>query len=107
MSLRRLGCHLRSGHIPWKSCSGLIGAADEAGSPACGSVMPAIPFNMPYTTGEELACIQQAIERRHLSGDGHFTRLCQDLLAQRFGSASALLTVSCTAALEMSMLLLD
>jgi dTDP-4-amino-4,6-dideoxygalactose transaminase len=69
--------------------------------------MPAIPFNSPYTTGEELDCIRQAIERRHLSGDGHFTRLCQDLLAKCFGSASALLTVSCTAALEMSMLLFD
>ena len=44
--------------------------------------MPAIPFNIPYTTGEELDCIQQAIKRRHLSGDGHFTRLCQDLLAK-------------------------
>ena len=76
-------------------------------APACGSIMPAIPFNMPYTTGEELDGIQQAIGRLHLSGDGHFTRLCQDLLAQRFGSASALLTVSCTAVLEMSMLLLD
>jgi dTDP-4-amino-4,6-dideoxygalactose transaminase len=76
-------------------------------APAYGSIMPAIPFNMPYTTGEELDGIQQAIGRLHLSGDGHFTRLCQDLLARRFGSASALLTVSCTAALEMSMLLFD
>jgi dTDP-4-amino-4,6-dideoxygalactose transaminase len=65
-----------------------------------------IPYNVPYTTGDEFDCIRQAIERRHLSGDGTFTRNCQELLRQRFGSPT-LLTQSCSAALELAMLLVD
>jgi dTDP-4-amino-4,6-dideoxygalactose transaminase len=66
-----------------------------------------IPFNKPYMTGRELAYIAQAHTNGHLSGDGPFTRRCNAWLEQRTQAHKALLTHSCTAALEMSALLLD
>jgi len=68
---------------------------------------PIIPFNRPYMTGEELGLIAQAHARGHLSGDGEFTRRCHSWLEQHTGCQRALLTHSCTAALEMSALLLN
>lgn len=66
-----------------------------------------IPFNRPYMTGRELSNIAQAHANGHLSGDGPFTRYCHAWLADRTRAHKALLTHSCTAALEMSALLLD
>lgn len=66
-----------------------------------------IPFNRPYMTGKELGLISQAHDNGHLSGDGPFTRRCHEWLQQRTGARKALLTHSCTAALEMAALLLD
>ncbi len=66
-----------------------------------------IPFNRPYMTGRELWLIAQAHARGHLSGDGEFTRRCHAWLEAHTGCRKALLTHSCTAALEMSALLLD
>lgn len=66
-----------------------------------------VPFNKPYMTGRELAYIAQAHANHHLSGDGPFTRRCHDWLERTTGSYKALLTHSCTAALEMSALLMD
>ncbi|GAB2503024.1 dTDP-4-amino-4,6-dideoxygalactose transaminase [Lysobacter humi (ex Lee et al. 2017)] len=66
-----------------------------------------IPFNRPYMTGRELSNIAQAHANGHLSGDGPFTRYCHEWLARSTGAHKALLTHSCTAALEMSALLLD
>jgi dTDP-4-amino-4,6-dideoxygalactose transaminase len=66
-----------------------------------------LPFNRPHLTGREFANMQAAVENLHLSGDGPFTRQCQAWLEQRVGSARALLTHSCTAALEMAALLID
>lgn len=66
-----------------------------------------IPFNRPYMTGRELSNIAQAHANGHLSGDGPFTHYCHEWLARRTGANRALLTHSCTAALEMSALLLD
>lgn len=66
-----------------------------------------LKFNKPYMTGRELWLISQAHANGHLSGDGAFTRRCHAWLEQRTGCAKALLTHSCTAALEMSALLLD
>jgi dTDP-4-amino-4,6-dideoxygalactose transaminase len=57
--------------------------------------------------GKELEFIQDALTRQRLSGDGHFTRLCQELLQKEVGSERALLTTSCTSALEMSAILLN
>lgn len=64
-----------------------------------------IPFNKPYMTGRELSLIAQAHANGHLSGDGAFTRQCNDWLESNTHSAKALLTHSCTAALEMAALL--
>lgn len=66
-----------------------------------------IPFNRPYMTGRELWLIAQAHANGHLSGDGPFTKRCHAWLEDSTGAATALLTHSCTAALEMSALLLD
>lgn len=64
-----------------------------------------IPFNKPYMTGKELWYIAQAHAKGHLAGDGSFTKLCSQWLEQRTGSSKALLTHSCTAALEMAAML--
>src|SRR5579883_2712821 len=66
-----------------------------------------VPFNQPYMTGRELEYITQAHENRHLAGNGVFTRRCQDWLQQRLNCRKALLTHSCTAALELAALLAD
>jgi dTDP-4-amino-4,6-dideoxygalactose transaminase len=66
-----------------------------------------VPFNRVYTTGQELAYLQQAIASGQLCGDGSFTKQCQDWLQTSLGSAKVLLTHSCTAALEMAALLAD
>ena len=58
-------------------------------------------------TGQELDLIAQAHANGHLSGDGPFTRRCHTWLEANTGASKALLTHSCTAALEMSALLLD
>jgi len=67
----------------------------------------AIPFNKPYMTGRELGYIAEAHANGHLSGDGPFTRRCHAWLEATTGARKALLTHSCTAALEMTALLLD
>lgn len=66
-----------------------------------------IPFNRPYLTGKELSNIAQAHMNAQLAGDGEFTRACQTWLEELGGSKKALLTHSCTAALEMAALLCD
>lgn len=66
-----------------------------------------ISFNKPYMTGKELYYIANAHASRHLSGDGDFTRACNEWLQKLSGSPTVLLTHSCTAALEMSALLCD
>lgn len=66
-----------------------------------------IPFNKPYMTGKELWNIAQAHVNGHMAGDGPFTKRCHQWLEQRTGSHKALLTHSCTAALEMAALLAD
>lgn len=64
-----------------------------------------IQFNKPFIVGEELAYIREAVSRGKLTGDGHFTRLCQGYFQDRYGFRKCLLTTSCTDALEMSALL--
>jgi dTDP-4-amino-4,6-dideoxygalactose transaminase len=66
-----------------------------------------IPFNKPYMTGKELWYISQAHANGHLAGDGEFTRRCNAWLERRVGCNKALLTHSCTAALEMTAILAD
>jgi dTDP-4-amino-4,6-dideoxygalactose transaminase len=66
-----------------------------------------VPFNKPFTTGRELQYIQQAIQNNHLSGNGLFTQKCQHWLEIKTSCQKALLTHSCTAALEMAAILAD
>ncbi len=65
-----------------------------------------IPFNRPFATGDEIALVQAAIAAPKFSGDGRFTAECHAILEQSLGVAKALLTTSCTHALEMAALLL-
>jgi dTDP-4-amino-4,6-dideoxygalactose transaminase len=69
--------------------------------------MDFVPFNRPFLTGAEWDRIREAVGNRQLSGNGPFTAKCQHWLEQRTGSPRALLTQSCTAALEMSAVLAD
>jgi len=64
-----------------------------------------IPFNKPYMTGDELTYVVQAHANGHLAGDGIFTRKCNEWLEDQIGCEKALLTHSCTAALEMAAIL--
>jgi dTDP-4-amino-4,6-dideoxygalactose transaminase len=66
-----------------------------------------IPFNKPFTIGAELDNIAAAVREGHLSGDGPFTRRCHQWLEERLGAKRALLTHSCTGALEMAAILCD
>lgn len=69
--------------------------------------MNPIPFNWPAVLGRELDYVAQAAASGHLEGDGPFTKKCEALLQQHTGAGRALLTTSCTHALEMTALLLD
>ena len=69
--------------------------------------MQAIPFNKPFMTGRKLWYIAQAHTNGHLSGDGSFTKKCHAWLERTTGTQRALLTHSCTAALEMAALLAE
>ncbi|WP_353233656.1 dTDP-4-amino-4,6-dideoxygalactose transaminase [Diaphorobacter ruginosibacter] len=69
--------------------------------------MMRIPFNKPYMVGKELWYIAQAHANGHLAGDGRFTRQCSQWLEHNSGTEKALLTHSCTAALEMAAMLAD
>lgn len=64
-----------------------------------------IPFNRPPILGGEIENIQAVLASRRLSGDGDFTKLCNEWLELRLGVSRALLTHSCTAALEMAAIL--
>lgn len=66
-----------------------------------------IPFNKPYLHGRELVYIAQAVASGKISGDGAFTKKCHDFFEQRYGFKKALMTTSCTDALEMAALLLN
>jgi len=69
--------------------------------------MTEIPFNKPYMVGKELYNIAEAKFLSMLAGDGVFTKRCHQWLEDFTGCNKALLTHSCTAALEMAALLLD
>jgi dTDP-4-amino-4,6-dideoxygalactose transaminase len=66
-----------------------------------------IPLNNPQLAGPELDNLCEAVAAGSLAGDGRFTDLCHEWLEANTGTAKALLTHSCTAALEMAALLLD
>ncbi|MFH2139926.1 MAG: dTDP-4-amino-4,6-dideoxygalactose transaminase [Pseudomonadota bacterium] len=64
-----------------------------------------IPFNKPFMSGNELLYVDQAYVEGFLAGDGSFTKKCNTWLEQHVGCSKALLTHSCTAALEMAAIL--
>jgi dTDP-4-amino-4,6-dideoxygalactose transaminase len=64
-----------------------------------------IPFNKPYLSGRETDYIRQAVDSGKISGDGVFTHRCHQFFEQRYGFRKALLTTSCTDALEMAAIL--
>lgn len=66
-----------------------------------------IPFNRPSIEGDEIRHISEAVEQGHTSADGPFSARVAAILEADVGSAGVLLTTSCTAALEMSAMLLD
>jgi dTDP-4-amino-4,6-dideoxygalactose transaminase len=66
-----------------------------------------IPFNKPYFTGNETKYIEEAVKSGHISGNGSFTKKCHHFFEESFGIKKALLTTSCTDALEMSAILLN
>lgn len=64
-----------------------------------------IPLHKPYISGEELAYITDAIDNAELSGNGKYTKLCQQYFREHYDFQTCLLTTSCTTALEMAALL--
>jgi dTDP-4-amino-4,6-dideoxygalactose transaminase len=64
-----------------------------------------IPFNKPHLTGQETKYIEDAVRSGKISGDGMFTKKCHTFFESRYAMRKALLTTSCTDALEMSALL--
>src|SRR5215470_977707 len=66
-----------------------------------------IPFNRAAIAGNELRYMTEAIQSGQISGDGDFTKRCQEFLEEALEVPKALLTTSCTDALEMAALLLD
>jgi dTDP-4-amino-4,6-dideoxygalactose transaminase len=68
-------------------------------------MMEKIPFNKPYLTGKEAHYIYQAVYSGKISGNGHYTQICQKFFEEKYGFKKTLLTTSCTDALEMSAIL--
>lgn len=66
-----------------------------------------IPFNKPCVTGKEEEYIKEAITNKQLAGNGPFGEKCKDWMERRLDCKKALLTPSCTDALEMTGLLTD
>jgi dTDP-4-amino-4,6-dideoxygalactose transaminase len=66
-----------------------------------------IPFNKPYLTGKEAHYLYQAVYSFHISGNGMFTKKCQQFFQDRYGFKKCLLTTSCTDALEMAAILIN
>lgn len=61
-----------------------------------------IPFNIPAVTGKEKDCVDDAIQSRHICGDNGYTVRCEDLIQKNYHCDKALLTTSCTHALELA-----
>jgi dTDP-4-amino-4,6-dideoxygalactose transaminase len=76
-------------------------------NPTVTSMKDIIPFNKPYITGKEVHYIYDAVASGHISGNGKYTKLCQNYFEERWGFKKAILTTSCTDALEMCALLLN
>ena len=69
--------------------------------------MATIPFNKPFLVGNEVRYIEEAVATGKISGNGSFTKMCQTFFEEKYGFKKALLTTSCTDALEMAAMLLN
>ena len=101
-----------SAHSQFQSCVQSLGSREPSGKQLMnesGKEAPPdlIPFNRPALVGKELEYVRESIVGGHASGNGPFTRKCESLLEQRLGLPRALLTTSCTHALELAAMLLD
>jgi dTDP-4-amino-4,6-dideoxygalactose transaminase len=83
-----------------------VSEATELTDPAADE-LPEIPFNRPAIEGRELEYVQEAIRDGHTSAGGAFAARTSKLLAEHTGAEEALMTTSCTTALELSAMLLD
>ena len=90
-----------------RGVAALAAVTDERVAEDSRAPLTKIPFNHPFATGDEFSCISAAIDNLHLSGNGPFSDLCAQWLEESLGCERALLTSSCTSALEMAMLLAD
>ncbi len=66
-----------------------------------------IPFNKPLVFGNELENIRQSLKNHKFSGDGEFTKKCNEIIEKKFNAKKVMLTTSCTHALEMASMLID
>ena len=66
-----------------------------------------ISFNVPPYTGKEMIYVKDAVEKHKICGDGEYTKKCNSWLKEKCGVKEALLTTSCTHALEMAAILSD
>ena len=66
-----------------------------------------IPFNKPYLTGKETSYLTEAVNQGKISGNGHYTKLCQNYFTHQLENEQNLCTTSCTDALEMCAILTD
>ena len=64
-----------------------------------------IPFNKPFLIGSEISYIEDAVRSGKISGNGKYTKMCQQFFEQEYGFKKVLLTSSCTDALEMAAIL--
>ena len=64
-----------------------------------------IPFNKPYLAGKETFYIEDAVSSGKISGNGKYTKMCQDYFEKKYAFKKCLLTTSCTDALEMCAIL--
>lgn len=69
--------------------------------------MTSTPFNKPFLTGNEIKYIEKAVKSGKISGNGNFTRKCQNFFQVRYEFGKCFLTTSCTDALEMAAILLN
>ena len=84
------------------SIGSMIARQQRAGGEANMPTMPKIPFNRPQLVGKEHQYIDEALASGKLSGNGTFARRCAEWLERGLGARRALITPSCTAALEMT-----
>ncbi len=68
--------------------------------------MKSIPFNKAVCLENSIECLENAVKDNKLSGNGKYTKMCTEWMEERFGAKKVLMTTSCTAALEMSAILL-